>query len=275
MKLLYRRFIFYALVLIFVIAAPTIAIYTAGWRWNFKQKRAVKIGALSVDSLPREATITVNGRALGKTPALIPKLLPGQYEITLQKNQYHTWGKTLAVASGQTTFAHEITLFKKNAPQLLQTPPSSPTLSHTAPAPYPFYYDSKREVIAIVDNEKQQRLAELPGNRAIWSANDQPRLFVYSAHEVWQFNPEKIESTLITRLTQNIQEVLLVPGQNTIILVLPDRIRALELDLRDRQNTWDLTDFEKIKKVWLEENGRALFIEGTQNNQTGQWQLDL
>lgn len=289
MRLLYRRLIFYVLVLIFLIGAPALAAYTSGYRWNSKQYRVVKTGALSVESNPSDAAIIINGATYAHTPALITKLLPGQYEIALEKEGFFSWKKNLLISSGQTTFAHEVALFKKSGPKIIDhnSPPPPLNLRGGADNNPPLkirggvggvmkmYYDSKRDIIVVVDNDAQRRIAELPGNRALWSVEDSLLLFTYSANEVWQFDPKTQTATLITRLSQNIQEVLLIPRLNALIIVLDDRIRALELDLRDQQNSWDLAEFENIKTAWLSENNRTLFIDGAREDKSGLWELEL
>ena len=52
-------------------------------------------------------------------------------------------------------------------------------------------------------------------------------------------------------------------------------MQAIELDLRDKQNTWDLANFENIKKTVLSTDGKQLLILGARENKTGLWKLDL
>jgi hypothetical protein len=58
----------------------------ANWR---KGNPTLKLGALSVDSNPREASILINGADTGlKTPYTFPGLIVGEYMITLQMKNY-------------------------------------------------------------------------------------------------------------------------------------------------------------------------------------------
>ena len=114
MPLLIRRFFFYSLLATFLVVAPVLIGYTMGYRWSFTQKRLVKTGALSLATIPDNATIILNGEEQKeRTPILIRELTPGSYEITLKKDGYSSWQKTLRVENEKTTFAINVTLFKR------------------------------------------------------------------------------------------------------------------------------------------------------------------
>src|SRR3989339_506849 len=120
MPLLVRRLFFYFLVALFIIAVPIIVGYTAGYRYSFKQKKFVKTGLMIIESTPKGAKIFLNDRSRKeRTPAYILNLTPSSYEIALERDGYHSWGKTLEVESEKTTFAIDILLLKNTQPQIL------------------------------------------------------------------------------------------------------------------------------------------------------------
>jgi len=127
MNILHRRIIYISFIVIFLVAAPLIILYTMGYRYNFTKGRVQKTGILSVTSAPRGADIYLNGikYASSQTPAKIEKLLPGDYEIKLSKNGYYDWQKKLAVYENGTTFAEKVILWKKSAPTTLATSTAS------------------------------------------------------------------------------------------------------------------------------------------------------
>lgn len=282
MSLLARRLIFYLLLAFFVISTPLIIGYTAGYRYHFKQRRLVKTGALSITSAPDNAFIKLNNKLLdSQTPALIVDIMPGNYEIILEREGYHSWQKTLPIEKEKTTFARNVPLFKKTAPvfqglsfqegqSLKQRPETVQNYEN-----YKVFYDGKRGVIAVVDNKKQRRLAELPGDRAVWREKPTPLLFVYSAHEVWQFDPQNSQQILITRLIQDIEDLIILPKTEAILLIVGNRAQAVELDSRDKQNTWTLAEFDSIKNAALADDGKILEILGTYQGKEGAWNLLL
>lgn len=277
MSLIVRRIFFYLLLFIFAIVAPTITAYTAGYRYSFSQKRVVKIGALSVTSLPQGANIELNRKATNKTtPSLMVNLMPGIYTITLKKEGYFEWTKTLAVDSEQTTFTHDITLFKIADPKFrediskLELEPKIASFKQ-----YKTFYDASHGKIVVINNEINKRVLELPGVRARWSEKPEPTLFISSSNEVWQWSPKENKSILVTRLIGEIIDVLPLPKTNALLLIQTDRIRAIELDLRDNQNTWELANFDEIKNAVLAQDGKTLFLKGIREKKAGIWELQL
>ncbi len=120
---LLRRLIYAAFILIFLIAAPLIILYTMGYRYNFTKGRVQKTGIIRITSVPNGADIYLNGVKydLSQTPAKIEKLLPGDYEIKLSKTGYFDWQKKLPVYENGTTFAEKVILWKKSNTASLST----------------------------------------------------------------------------------------------------------------------------------------------------------
>ncbi|MBI4135509.1 PEGA domain-containing protein [Candidatus Uhrbacteria bacterium] len=277
MSLIYRRIVFYLLFIAFIISAPLITAYTAGYRYSFTQKRIVKIGALSIDSFPRGVAIIINGEPItNTTPTLLTNLIPGRYTITLKNEGYYEWTKTLNVESERTTFAHDIPLFKINTPVLINTTVDFPaTTSVSSFNQYKVFHENKQNKIVVIDNNTQKRLLELPGTQAFWHEKPEPLFFVASANEIWQWTPRNNKTTLITRLSDEILTVLSPPRLNALMLVQKNRVQALELDLRDQQNRWDLAAFEQIKTAALSGDGSKLFISGKREDKEGLFELIL
>lgn len=111
---IYRRTIYIVFVVIFLITAPLIVLYTAGYRYNLSKGRIQKTGILIISSIPKKAEIYLNEKKEEKktTPAEIKNVLPGDYEIILSKNGYHNWQKKLPVYENFTTFAEKVNLWK-------------------------------------------------------------------------------------------------------------------------------------------------------------------
>ncbi len=278
MTLHLRRLIFYILALLFLVVTPLLLAYTAGYRWSFTQKRLVTTGALSVETYPDNASIQIGMRNYAEhTPALISNLLPGTYDITISKTGYYPWHKNLTVQNGKTTFAHEIVLFKQATPKPIDG--ASSLIPHSeipdSFKDYKVIYNPKQEHIIVIDNANFRRVAEIAARAAVWRIKDTPLLFIYSPHEVWVFDPEHSTTTLLTRLVEEIRQVITIPTRATAILILNHRVLTTELDLRDTQNTWELAQFDEIKNGSLAENGKSLLIAGTREGKTGIWQLEL
>ncbi len=133
MTLKFRRFLYIFFILIFIILTPILWLYAAGYKLGngFMIK---KTGILIIDSKPAGAKIYLNGEPqqlfldklfgqkqnIVKSPAKIKNLLPGEYNVRLELDNYWPWQKKLEVHSGESTFAEDIILFKKDLPVLLE-----------------------------------------------------------------------------------------------------------------------------------------------------------
>lgn len=112
-----RYAILAALAIIFVITAPIVVLYTAGYRYNFSKNKIEKTGILVIASEPKDAQIFINGKNMkDATPARIKNMMPGDYVIRAEKDGFYPWEKTLTIKNKLTTFAEDIVLFKKTLP---------------------------------------------------------------------------------------------------------------------------------------------------------------
>lgn len=107
-----RLVIFLIFLFVFLISAPLVVLYTAGYRFDVSAGAVVHTGVLSIDSVPKGATVYLDGEAqTDRTPSLLDNILPGEHTIKLQKENYTTWEKTLPVESRNTTFVVDAVLF--------------------------------------------------------------------------------------------------------------------------------------------------------------------
>ena len=102
---------------------------------------------LAAATTPSGATIYLNGspkknplagflsREYLSTPAKIKNLLPGEYDLHLEKDGYWPLSEKITIVSGQTTFAENISLFKNDTPALIAS--SSGMIDAGALAPGP------------------------------------------------------------------------------------------------------------------------------------------
>lgn len=121
-----RRIVFLCFLAAFLIAAPLTVLYTAGYRYSFSAGRIVQTGILSLSSVPKAASISIDGsRTRSTTPSVVKNVLPGEHAIRVEKDGYSAWAKTLAVASRETTFADDVVLFLEDAPEPVRETPLS------------------------------------------------------------------------------------------------------------------------------------------------------
>lgn len=119
MSRLTRRIIFYIFVLLFLIAAPAVVLFTEGYRLDFQTGRLEQLGVLVIKSKPENAEIAINNKPTKEQTAAIIKLIPDDYRIRVEKDGFHSWTKMLGVRSRQTTFIEDVVLWKDAASSLI------------------------------------------------------------------------------------------------------------------------------------------------------------
>ncbi len=114
-----RNGIFFVFLTIFVIGAPMIVLYTAGYRLNLTTFRVQRTGVIAITTLPRGASVTMNNALIAeKTPYVAQRLTPDDYDVLLQKTGYRSWNQHVHVGSGSTTYITAL-LFSDAKPTLL------------------------------------------------------------------------------------------------------------------------------------------------------------
>lgn len=102
----------------FFIISPLLVLYTSGYRYDFKNGIIQEIGAISVDVLPKNASIFLNEiKITGKMPIRLKNVSPGKYKIKISADGFYDWEKEVTVENKQTIYIKEIKLIKKSTPE--------------------------------------------------------------------------------------------------------------------------------------------------------------
>src|SRR3989338_190157 len=89
------------LIALFFIILPVIILYASGWRWQ-SGVGLVRTGGISVTVPYEDALISLDGRHIGTSRFLnrqfyVDDLIPGAYEVRVEKENYQPWVHTLIV----------------------------------------------------------------------------------------------------------------------------------------------------------------------------------
>lgn len=147
-----RRTILVFLILTFFIISPIIIFYTAGYRYDFERHKIQQTGVLSINAKPRDAVVTINGVVIDngkRLPLRLSNRAPGTYWVTLNKDGYYPWEKSIVIRSNETTYIRDVTLIKK-----------------TQPGTLPLDISSSKEVVASEDG---RYLAILSENNSVYT----------------------------------------------------------------------------------------------------------
>ncbi|MDO8486155.1 MAG: PEGA domain-containing protein [Candidatus Staskawiczbacteria bacterium] len=127
-----RSLILVICVIMFLIVAPYIVIYSLGYRIDFEQKKLVLTGGIYVKALPQGVDVIIDSKISNKTNLLSPtvfiqNLLPKQHQIEIKKDGYYDYKKTLEIKEKEVIKLDRIVLFKKDIPfEILTDKTNSP-----------------------------------------------------------------------------------------------------------------------------------------------------
>lgn len=113
-----------AMLLLFIVAffviSPIIIMYTAGYRYDWQNGLLKETGAISIDVEPKNAMVYLNGIKLrDKMPIRLNNIAPAKYSLRITAPGYFEWLKEIEIKNKQTNYTKEISLIKKNKPEIL------------------------------------------------------------------------------------------------------------------------------------------------------------
>jgi hypothetical protein len=122
MQLKTRRLLFFASLIMFLIASPTVIMYSLGYKLNLKTFKIQKTGGIFINIDYQDYKVfiddilkkSVSKPLFTQQGVLIPNLIPKPYNLKISKNGYKSWEKTLKVESGIVTEIKNVFLVPEN-----------------------------------------------------------------------------------------------------------------------------------------------------------------
>jgi len=122
-----KTILFLTCLLTFILLAPSIVLYSQGYRIDFNPpaggKMITQTGGLFFKVTPKQTDIYIDGKLKKRTDflfgsVLIENLVPGKYKVEIKKatsqEEYYSWEKNLEIREKQVTEAKNVVLFPKN-----------------------------------------------------------------------------------------------------------------------------------------------------------------
>jgi hypothetical protein len=152
MNIKIRRVIMFGFIGLFIITAPILILYSAGYRYDLKKRSLIQTGSLFLEAKDlKKADIYLENQLYPKQlneKLFIYNLLPGEYQIKLTKDGHYNWEKRLKINSNLTTFAKEIVLFRQTNPQKISQ------LDITDFQIDPYY----QKIVTVIDQASNQEI---------------------------------------------------------------------------------------------------------------------
>jgi WD40 repeat protein len=152
MKRVYRKMMLFSATVVFLAVAPLVVLYAMGYRVGTTTVDPLPVGLIQIETLPRRATVAVNGLTIGDTPRTITNIQPGNVRVRVTRDGYAPWEKTVPVEATLVTELRDIRLFPESL-----TP--TPLLSGVAT----FTLSPNREFIAAVTSDRQFTIIDVDG----------------------------------------------------------------------------------------------------------------
>jgi hypothetical protein len=276
-----KRALFYFAVAIFLFLSYAVILYAQGYKYSFSERKFQRTGAISL-KVNTGAKVFLDDKLQGNTSFFngsysIDGLLPGKYQLSVQKENHAVWRKVLIVEEGLVTDTPNILLlpeegeeeqklfdevgllFKEVDPIATIAPTplprKSPSLS-PQPLTEPFILDEKtgklyhnlgENLEEIARDVRGFRLSENENKLAWWTDNE--LWVIWLNDQNYQPFYKRGEKELITRFLIPIQNGIWFRGEDHLVLELEQKdtkgrpysiYRVVEIDKRGGVNIVEL-----------------------------------
>lgn len=197
-----KRILFYSAVVVFALLSYVAILYAQGYKYSFSEAKFFRTGSIFVKA-NKDAEVYLDDKFLSSTSFLgnshtISGLLPGEYTIRLQRDNFSLWQKKILVEEGLVSDFSRILLLptdetsrqelKKEIQLLLYPPkeslPTSTSKATPAPNPEPFYV--KKFILYQTVNSQPVAISSGVAGFAI-SPDKQKIVWWNTNNEVWIF----------------------------------------------------------------------------------------
>lgn len=269
-----RTILFIFFFLIFIITTPLVSLYATGYKIG-DGFMIQKTGMLILDTEPKNAQIYINGEVKQKflkkiikskegyikTPAKIKNLAPGKYNIRFELDGYWPWEKNLEVKPGESTFAEDVNLFKKNLPLMIL----SGELEDVSLSPNKEYLITKQKNQTNIINLKTEEVqlistsTEMNIFECSWSAEGEKAVI---NHEICDANNIENKQSVTSLLGDTVENIKWdSKNENIFFYVDKGRINSYNVSQKTNQLIAYKEDFDE----YLPKDNYIYLISNTKN----------
>lgn len=139
-------------------------------------------------------------------------------------------------------------------------------------------YDKKHQILYLINPLSYLPVEEIINNVKYARWVKENKLLYANDFEIWlsDFNSAGVEQKkLLTRLSEPINGILWHPSNNYLIYYTDSAVKSLELDEREKHNTTELFNPEKISNAFINKKGDILYFIGKIGGKEGLYKLAI
>jgi hypothetical protein len=278
-----RAFLYYLSLAIFFIGLPFILSFSLSYKFNPKTFKFAKAGLIGIKTQPQGASVYLNGKLLDeKTPCTINELLPGEYNIRLELEDYYSWESQVSIEAGQATRIEKIILFplRSNIIKLNKEEISSFWINQKEKRIYYINQDSRVIYKSDLEGGRFEEVARLPENSAPFKqykiSPDEEKLLCFNPHQivVIYLEPRNKEffadSVILDYSDRRIQDVFWHSDSYHLVLITDINIEVVEA--KPKAEAVNLVNLNKRNTlVFYDNNEDVLYFIDSQKASDGKY----
>jgi hypothetical protein len=131
--------------------------------------------------------------------------------------------------------------------------------------------------IYLVDlKDTKQPLLRLSGSQAVWGLGTKNNfLYYYDNSEVWIFDPETKQSSMLMRYNNDVKKILPIPNIPYFVIQLGNILQIVELDDRDTRQAQTIFTGREISNLNIDKKGKVIYFADKLKDATGIFSLEI
>jgi hypothetical protein len=278
-----RSLLFWFFLILAIPLSVLIVAYAAGYRLDTTTGQLVVSSALAIESTPKRATVQLNGVIQETETPFIDTLPAGSYRIELSLPGHLAWSKQITLEAGRSAIFPDVLLFADQPAEGVEAIPEG---AQRSTDPLPLQPEQRDQYARLGLSELADWLI-VPGptdllvnpggnfsllavggrdqwlsiagavTAADWGPDQQ---LVYGVgSEIWLWSASTEDHLLINRESQRIRDLVWHPDGGYLLYSNDAGVWAIELDGRDRRQTWQLHD-RGSDDLRIANNGKLLYF---------------
>lgn len=271
-----RSVIFWLFLFISIPIAVVLLSYASGLRFDRDTGTVIETAALSIETQPRGALVTIDGGSLERTTPLVHSVSPGMYTLELSMDNHHAWKKEVTVHRGKSELFSNVILFAHATPFTTDVTATKQSFSEfdagdgrtlrALDGPETLIIDDRHQTSFIVESrdvlEPLVRIDERV-SAAQWNQNN---TLLFATDNDLSLYTVGGDVTLLRRQGLRILDVAWHPENQYVFYSDLTGLYALELDPRDVRQRWKLADVGDAQDLIVSDAGDTLYYRSGETN---------